>query len=79
MTTIDKACFERGCACYDSRIDTESVEVLSKAEADKLYEAGWNSALEMAAFKLTNEFKGAFGADTLTSVAAYIKGFKKNA
>ncbi len=77
MTRIDKACFERGCACHDPRVDTESVEVFS--EADKLYEAGWNSALEMAAFKLTNEFKSAFGADTLTSVAAYIKGFKKNA
>ena len=77
MTRIDKACFERGCACHDPRVDTESVEVVSKAEADKLYESGWNSALEMAAFKLTSEFKSAFGADTLTSVAAYIKGLKK--
>ena len=77
MTRMDKACFERGCACHDPRVDTESVEVFSRAETDKMYESGWNSALEMAAFKLTNEFKGAFGADTLTSVAAYIKGFKK--
>lgn len=41
------------------------------------YEAGWNSALEMAAFKLTNEFRSAFGADTLASIAVYIKGMKK--
>ncbi len=73
----DKACFERGCACHDPRVDTESVEVVAKVEADKMYEAGWNSALEMAAFKLTSDFKSAFGADTLTSIAAYIKGFKK--
>lgn len=73
----DKACFERGCACHDPRIDTESVEVVAKAEADKMYEAGWNSALEMAAFKLTHDFKTAFGVDTLASIAAYIKGMKK--
>ena len=48
-----------------------------KTEADKMYEAGWNSALELAAFKLVDEFKLAFGADTLTSIAAYIKGLKK--
>jgi len=27
---IDKACYERGCACYDSRIDTDAVEVSNK-------------------------------------------------
>lgn len=48
-----------------------------KMESDKLYEAGWNSALEMAAFKLTHEFRSAFGADTLASIAVYIKGMKK--
>ena len=48
-----------------------------KTEADKMYEAGWNSALELAAFQLVDEFKLAFGADTLTSIAAYIKGLKK--
>lgn len=44
---------------------------------DDLYEAGWNSALEMAAFKLQHEFKRAFGEDTLSSIAIYIKGLKK--
>jgi hypothetical protein len=45
--------------------------------ADTLYESGWNSALEMAAFKLTHEFKHSFGQDTLASIAVYIKGMKK--
>ncbi len=45
--------------------------------ADKLYEAGWNSALEMAAFRLQNDFKRAFGEDTLASIAVYIKEMKK--
>lgn len=27
MTIIDKACYERGCACHDPRIDGEGVEV----------------------------------------------------
>jgi hypothetical protein len=30
MTLIDKACYERGCACYDSRIDREGVEVVRR-------------------------------------------------
>lgn len=46
-------------------------------DPDKMYDVGWNSALEMAATLLVNEFKQAFGADTLTSVAAYIKELKK--
>ena len=25
---VDKACYERGCACHDPRVDTESVEVM---------------------------------------------------
>ena len=41
------------------------------------YTAGWNAALEMAAFKLINEFKHAFGDDTLASIAAWIKEQKK--
>ena len=42
-----------------------------------LYESGWNSALEMAAFKLQHDFKHAFGEDTLASIASWIKGQKK--
>ena len=28
MTRIDKACYERGCACYDDRVDGDAVEVV---------------------------------------------------
>jgi hypothetical protein len=41
------------------------------------YESGWNSALEMAAFRLQNDFKRSFGEDTLASIAVYIKEMKK--
>jgi len=44
---------------------------------DKYYEMGWNSALELAAFKLTHDFKSAFGEDTLASIAVYLKEMKK--
>ena len=27
---VDKACFERGCACYDDRVDSPGVEVVKK-------------------------------------------------
>ena len=30
MLLIDRACFERGCACYDSRDKGECVEVVDK-------------------------------------------------
>ena len=46
-------------------------------QADKLYEVGWNSALEMAAFRLQHDFKRSFGEDTLASIAVYIKEMKK--
>ncbi len=32
MTIMDKACYERGCACYDSRDGDEGVEVVAKRE-----------------------------------------------
>jgi hypothetical protein len=28
MTLINKACYERGCACYDDRVDEDAVEVV---------------------------------------------------
>lgn len=31
---IDKACFERGCACYDDRLDKDAVEVFRKEWVD---------------------------------------------
>ena len=33
MTIMDKACWERGCACYDSRLDSDGVEVVAALEA----------------------------------------------
>ena len=27
---IDRACYERGCACYDDRIDKDPVEVVKR-------------------------------------------------
>lgn len=30
MTRIDKACYERGCACHDDRVDGETVEVVQR-------------------------------------------------
>ena len=42
-----------------------------------MYDSGWNAALEMAAFKLENEFRDAFGKDTLSSVTIYIRSLKK--
>ena len=53
-------------------------EKVQQVERDNIaYELGWNSALEMAAYRLVNDFKAAFGEDTLASVAVYIKGLKK--
>lgn len=30
---LDKACYERGCACYDDRIDEDPVDVVASQEA----------------------------------------------
>ena len=43
---------------------------------DRMYRSGWNSALELAAYEIEHNFKK-FGADTLSSIAIYIKGMKK--
>lgn len=51
--------------------------VESKVVALEMYDMGWNSALEMAAFKIEHDFKQAFGADTLSSIAIYIREMKK--
>lgn len=56
------------------------MEALNEESSDSLtnmYEDGWNSALEMAAFRLENEFKDAFGKDTLSGIVIYLKGLKK--
>lgn len=45
--------------------------------ADQLYAMGWNAALEYAAMRLINEHVHAFGPDTMSSVAVWIKGMRK--
>ena len=55
------------------------MEVLKEESKDSLtkaYESGWNSALEMAACRLEHEFVKAFGRDTLSSIAIYLKSLK---
>ena len=56
------------------------MEALNEESSDSLtdmYDSGWNAALEMAAFRLENDFKDAFGKDTLSGIAVYLKGLKK--
>ena len=50
---------------------------LPKVVELEMYDSGWNSALEMAAHQVEHNFKNAFGADTLSSIAIYIRGMKK--
>jgi len=63
MTLIDRGCWERGCACYDSRIADETIEVVPR-----------NDVLE----EVAKEFDAmkAFG-DTSASFAAYVRGLKR--
>ena len=44
---------------------------------NEAYETGWNGALDHASAKLENEFRDAFGKDTLSGIAIYLKGLKK--
>lgn len=55
MTMIDIGCWERGCACYDSRIKDETVEVvrrewvdLTHAEIGAIFRAGWANNMDFA-------------------------------
>jgi hypothetical protein len=72
----DEGCAERGCPAHDHR-DGPGVQMYTKDEYEAHYDRGWNSALELAAFKLKNDFKSAFGEDTLASIAVYLKEMKK--
>ena len=63
MTIIDRGCYERGCACYDSRIADETVEVALR-----------NDVLEEVA-KEFDKMK-ALG-DTAASFAVYVRNMKK--
>ena len=56
MTIIDRGCWERGCACYDSRVADETVDVVEKREwvnltseeIGEIYRAGWANNMELA-------------------------------
>ena len=39
MTIIDKACYERGCACYDDRVDKDGVAVVAQRAVEAEREA----------------------------------------
>ena len=54
----------------------EQVAILKEA-VQRIYQDGWNDAMDKAAFRMETEFESAFGKDTLSSVAIYIKGLKK--
>lgn len=59
------------------RKEAVKVAITPKVVALEMYDIGWNSALELAAYEIEYKFKEAFGADTLASIAVYIKGMKK--
>ena len=64
MTLIDRGCWERGCACYDSQIADETIEVVPR-----------NDVLEEVAKEF--EKMKAFEKDTMASFAAFVRGMKK--
>ena len=63
MTLIDRGCWERGCACYDTRVADETVEVAPR-----------NDVLEEVAREF-DKMK-AFG-DTAASFACFVRDMKK--
>jgi hypothetical protein len=54
MTILDRACWERGCPCYDPK-EGEGVEVIRKEwvglteeEIGDIYRAGWSQNMDFA-------------------------------
>lgn len=47
MTIMDRACYERGCACYDNRVDKDGVEVVAQKEVEAEREACARACEEM--------------------------------
>jgi hypothetical protein len=64
-------------AVVTANIEKAEKRVAELKEGTDLYNSGWNSALEMAAHQVEHNFKRAFGEDTLSSMAIYIRGMKK--
>jgi len=44
---------------------------------DDPYVVGWNAALDLVANRIEHDFVKAFGKDTLSSIAIYIRGMKR--
>ena len=57
------------------RKESVRVAITPKVVELEMYDIGWNSALEMAAFNI-EKLKG-FGADTVSGLAIYIREMKK--
>lgn len=54
----------------------DQVAILKEA-VQRIHQDGWNDALDKAAFHIETQFVSAFGKDTLSSVAIYIRTLKK--
>ena len=54
----------------------DQVAILKQA-VSRVYENGWNEAMDKAAFDMETKFVSAFGKDTLSSIAIYIRSLKK--
>ena len=54
----------------------DQVAILKQA-VSRVYEKGWNEAMDKAAFDMETKFVSAFGKDTLSSIAIYIRSLKK--
>ena len=48
-----------------------------KESVNTVYIKGWNAALHKAAFDMETKYVGAFGKDTLSSIAIYIRSLQK--
>jgi hypothetical protein len=73
---IERQAKQRMAAVTASLEQTEK-RVAELKEGVDMYRSGWNSALELAAYEIEHKFTKAFGADTLSSIAIYVKGMKK--
>ena len=56
---------------------TEEDEAFFQIEKKQNYNEGWNAAIEAIMFDMTHKFTLPFGKDTVASLAAYIREFKK--
>ena len=52
----DRGCAERGCACYDPRIDTDGVEMTEVTKADDV-QVGGNHYKDMRSEEHTSELQ----------------------